>query len=219
MCFGVVSVANPVRRNAARIRAINLSTLIRSENNDRRIAALPNLLLFARIFLKRIAHNPPELHKTRQIARLLKIAGGPEACGAFPVKRGVRRSNDDDRSPGAPGTLPYSRQDPASRGPGQIQIQQHQIRERNFAVGVGLFHEMKGSLTVLHNDQFAVEIVFFQSAAHQKYIPRIVLSQQYCDRCAHGHRYSPPGRVKKNVEPLPSSDSAQMRPPVRSTIF
>ncbi len=93
------------------------------------------------------------------------------------------------------GTLPDPRQHTAPRRTGQIQVEQHQVGAQIRGCRlIHLVHILKRGFSVFHYHELYIQIVFFESAAHQKYISGIILSQQNCNRRACCHQYPPPAK-------------------------
>ena len=102
----------------------------------------------------------------------------------------------------------------------KIEVDNGEIGARG-RLGIYRLDKLYRFLAVRDDNELAFNAMLFKGPADQTGIRGIILRKK------NGNRFlarlpsrwsSPRGTVKKNVEPLPSSDSTQMRPPARSTI-
>src|ERR1700730_5782113 len=105
----------------------------------------------------------------------------------------------------------------------QIQIEQDQIRTRSSGVGASTPQKSQRLHAVTRDVQFDSSVSFAEGFLRQPDIARIVLDQQHFDRhtvfANDVQDLLPPAKANRKVEPCPSCDSTEIRPPCRSTIL
>src|ERR1051326_8666303 len=107
--------------------------------------------------------------------------------------------------------------------PRKIQVKKHQRRALGRLVRLQLLNGMKGLLPIIHDLQLEFFQVLPKRLPYQICVRSAVFHQQHDggafeNLCVH-EICSTPGTVNRNVDPFPASDSTQMRPPCRCTIF